>query len=101
MRRQAIDWLKTELTVWDKLLAFGPPQARPFIVQTLSRSTEPSNTGLGASVDRADDGTQGGPPTKLPPPHGSPAWLQIRRVCRSSGWPPSGPLSQKLRFLDE
>jgi hypothetical protein len=35
LRRQALDWLKTELAVWDKLLASGPPQDRPFIVRTL------------------------------------------------------------------
>jgi hypothetical protein len=37
LRRQALDWLKAELTVWTKQLASGPPQARPAIVQTLSR----------------------------------------------------------------
>jgi hypothetical protein len=36
LRGQALDWLKAELTVWDKLLESGPPQDRPNIVQTLS-----------------------------------------------------------------
>jgi len=36
LRRQALDWLKTELAVWNKLLASGPPQARPFIAGNLS-----------------------------------------------------------------
>ena len=36
LRRQALDWLKAELTVWDKLLATGPPPERDFIVQILS-----------------------------------------------------------------
>jgi hypothetical protein len=36
LRGQALDWLQAELTVWDKLLASGPPQARPFIAQSLS-----------------------------------------------------------------
>ena len=36
LRGQALDWLKAELTVWDKLLASDPPQSRPLIVQTLS-----------------------------------------------------------------
>jgi WD40 repeat protein/tetratricopeptide (TPR) repeat protein len=35
LRRQALDFLKTELTVWDKLLASGPPQDRSSIVQNL------------------------------------------------------------------
>jgi len=36
LRRQALDWLKAELAVWTKLLGSGPPEARPFIVQTLN-----------------------------------------------------------------
>jgi tetratricopeptide (TPR) repeat protein len=36
LRRQALDWLKAERTVWARILESGPPQARPFIVQTLS-----------------------------------------------------------------
>jgi len=36
LRRQALDWLRAELTVWTKQLASAPPQARPAIVQTLS-----------------------------------------------------------------
>jgi eukaryotic-like serine/threonine-protein kinase len=35
LRGQALDWLKAELATWTKLLESGPPQARPFIVQTL------------------------------------------------------------------
>ncbi len=36
LRRQALEWLKAELTVWAKLLAAGSPQARPLIVQILT-----------------------------------------------------------------
>jgi tetratricopeptide (TPR) repeat protein len=36
LRRQALDWLKAERTVWGKLLESGPPEARPLIVKTLS-----------------------------------------------------------------
>jgi len=35
LRQQALDWLKTELTAWGKLLESGPPQARPAILQTV------------------------------------------------------------------
>ena len=35
LRGQALDWLKADLTAWGKLLESGPPQDRPFIVQTL------------------------------------------------------------------
>ena len=35
LRRQAFDWLKAELSAWTKVLDSGPPQARPFIAQTL------------------------------------------------------------------
>jgi hypothetical protein len=34
-RKQAVDWLKADLAAWSKILDSGPPQARPFIVQTL------------------------------------------------------------------
>jgi tetratricopeptide (TPR) repeat protein len=37
LRRQALDWLRAELTTWAKLLESGPPQARPAIAQTLYR----------------------------------------------------------------
>ena len=37
LRRQALDWLRAELTTWEKLLESGPPQARLTIVQTMSR----------------------------------------------------------------
>src|SRR5262249_36825264 len=36
LRRQALDWLKAERTIWGKLLESGPSQVRPFIVRTLS-----------------------------------------------------------------
>jgi tetratricopeptide (TPR) repeat protein len=35
LRRQALDWLNAEHALWAKLLESGPPQARPFIKQTL------------------------------------------------------------------
>jgi eukaryotic-like serine/threonine-protein kinase len=35
LRDQARAWLQAELAVWTKILESGPPQARPFIVQTL------------------------------------------------------------------
>jgi len=35
LRRQALDWLKAELVLWSKLVESGPPQAKPFIAQTL------------------------------------------------------------------
>ena len=34
LRRQALDWLKAELTAWSKQLESGPPQSRPLIAQT-------------------------------------------------------------------
>jgi hypothetical protein len=37
LRGQALRWLEAEVSAWAKLLASGPPQARPTIVQTLSR----------------------------------------------------------------
>jgi tetratricopeptide (TPR) repeat protein len=43
LARQALDWLKADLTVLTKLLESGPPQARPFIVQTLSRWKQDSD----------------------------------------------------------
>jgi tetratricopeptide (TPR) repeat protein len=36
LRKQALDWLETDLTGWNKLLDSGPPQAWPFVVQFLS-----------------------------------------------------------------
>ena len=36
LRAQALECLKADLTAWGQLLDSGPPQARPFIVQTLS-----------------------------------------------------------------
>jgi eukaryotic-like serine/threonine-protein kinase len=35
LRTQALVWLKAEWKVWTKILESGPPQARPFIAQTL------------------------------------------------------------------
>jgi tetratricopeptide (TPR) repeat protein len=35
LRRQALDWLKADLTTCGKLLGSGPPQVRPSLVQTL------------------------------------------------------------------
>jgi tetratricopeptide (TPR) repeat protein len=35
LRRQAHDWLKGELTAWERLLEQGSPQARAFIARTL------------------------------------------------------------------
>src|SRR5262249_49528042 len=36
LRRQALDWLKAELTAWNTVFDSGPPQDRPAIVQTLN-----------------------------------------------------------------
>jgi tetratricopeptide (TPR) repeat protein len=35
-RKQALDWLKADLTAWSKTLESGPPQARAAVAQTLS-----------------------------------------------------------------
>ena len=35
LRQQALEWLKAELAVWEKLLKSGPPDAKAFVVQTL------------------------------------------------------------------
>jgi hypothetical protein len=43
--------LKTELVVWDKLLASGPSQARPFIVGNLNHWQQ--DTDLAAIRDKA------------------------------------------------
>jgi hypothetical protein len=51
LRRQALDWLKTELVVWDKLLASGPSQVRPFIVGNLNHWQQ--DTDLAAIRDKA------------------------------------------------
>jgi tetratricopeptide (TPR) repeat protein len=34
-RRQALDWLNADLTVWTRLLESGPPEARAFVARTL------------------------------------------------------------------
>jgi eukaryotic-like serine/threonine-protein kinase len=51
LRRQALDWLKAELLAWGKALDSGPPQARPFLVKTLSRWQQDSD--LAGLRDRA------------------------------------------------
>ncbi|HKB37680.1 MAG TPA: hypothetical protein VKD72_14630, partial [Gemmataceae bacterium] len=43
LRGQALDWVTTELKVWDKLIASGPPQDRPSIVRTLSHWQQDSD----------------------------------------------------------
>jgi tetratricopeptide (TPR) repeat protein len=40
LRRQALDWLKAELSIWSNLIDSGPPQARPTIAQTLKHWQE-------------------------------------------------------------
>jgi tetratricopeptide (TPR) repeat protein len=42
LRQQALDWLRADLSAWGKLLASGPPQARPAIVAKLSGWKEDS-----------------------------------------------------------
>ena len=34
-RKQSVEWLNADLAAWSKILASGPPQAKPFIVKTL------------------------------------------------------------------
>jgi serine/threonine-protein kinase len=47
LRKQALDWLKADLTAWGKLFDTDPPQARPFFVLTLNRwQNDPDLTGL-------------------------------------------------------
>ena len=43
LRHEALDWLKAEVATWNKLLGSGPPQARPFIAQTLSHWKQDSD----------------------------------------------------------
>jgi tetratricopeptide (TPR) repeat protein len=43
LREQAMGWLKAELAVWTKILESGPPQARPFIAQTLNHWKQDSD----------------------------------------------------------
>jgi Flp pilus assembly protein TadD len=46
-RKQAIDWLKADLTAWSNLLEKGPPQARKAIPETLQHWTaDPDLAGL-------------------------------------------------------
>jgi formylglycine-generating enzyme required for sulfatase activity/tetratricopeptide (TPR) repeat protein len=40
LRRQALDWLKAEQTIWRELFESGPPKDRPAILQTLSHWQE-------------------------------------------------------------
>jgi tetratricopeptide (TPR) repeat protein len=51
LRRQALGWLKTELTAWQKLFESGPPQDRPAILQTLSNWRQDPD--LAGSRDKA------------------------------------------------
>ena len=45
--KQAIHWLKADLAAWSKILESGPPQARPFIAQTLQHwKADPDLAGL-------------------------------------------------------
>jgi serine/threonine-protein kinase len=46
-RKQAIDWLKSDLAAWARILKEGPPQARQSIPETLQRwKTDPDLAGL-------------------------------------------------------
>jgi tetratricopeptide (TPR) repeat protein len=46
-RKQAIDWLKADLIAWSQILASGPSQARPTIVETLQHwKSHPDLAGL-------------------------------------------------------
>lgn len=40
MRRQALDWLRADLTAWDKLLDKNPEMAKPAVTQTLTHWLE-------------------------------------------------------------
>ena len=51
LREQARGWLQAELAVWTKFVESGPPQARPFIVQTLQHWQE--DTDLAGVRDEA------------------------------------------------
>ncbi len=47
LRQQALEWLKAELAIWSKLVESGPPQAKPFITQTLAHWKEDTDlTGI-------------------------------------------------------
>jgi serine/threonine protein kinase/formylglycine-generating enzyme required for sulfatase activity len=47
LRGQALDWLKAELTAWNKGFNSGPPQDRPALLQTLSNwQQDPDLAGL-------------------------------------------------------
>ena len=43
LRRQALDWLKAELTAWGKLLESGPSRARPAIIEVLNHWKQDSD----------------------------------------------------------
>ncbi len=46
-RKQAIGWLRSDVTAWSKILEGGPPQARAFIAQTLRHwKADPDLAGL-------------------------------------------------------
>ncbi len=51
LRRQALDWLKADLAVLTRLRDSGPPQTRPFIVQTLTHWLQ--DTDLAGIRDKA------------------------------------------------
>ena len=60
-RKQAIDWLKADLAAWSKILESGPPQARPFIAQTLQHwKADPDLAGLRdpAALDKLPEDEQ-------------------------------------------
>jgi hypothetical protein len=40
LRKQALDWLRAELSAWAKLRESGPPPARKALVQTLRHWTK-------------------------------------------------------------
>ncbi|MFO0954139.1 MAG: serine/threonine-protein kinase [Isosphaeraceae bacterium] len=43
LRGQALGWLKGELSAWAKLVETGPPQAKPFVAQTLDHWRQDSD----------------------------------------------------------
>ncbi|HVS36251.1 MAG TPA: tetratricopeptide repeat protein, partial [Gemmataceae bacterium] len=43
LRNQALEWLRADLTTWDKLADNGPPQARAAVQQTLKHWQEDSD----------------------------------------------------------
>ena len=51
LRRQALDWLKTEHAAWSKILESGPPQSRPVVAANLKHWKE--DTDLAGIRDNA------------------------------------------------